>query len=251
MFEKILMILGIICTIIGIVCVFFPSASFGVLFFLSLGIAMLGLTFCIKISNLNIAYSKFFEILSLIGKIVLGLWLISFIIIETMIIVGEKSDDQISFDALIVLGAGIYGDVPSLSFQTRLDTAINYLNGHPETIVITTGGYGEGEAYSESYVAKKYLVENGIDENRILFEEYSRNTFENVRYAKELLPDDYSGKTAAVSNDFHLFRARMLLEVQGLTPYAIGSEIPNRPALNILYSIREYFSVVKHLLFER
>lgn len=251
MFEKTILILGIFCTILGIFCIFFPSASFGILFFLSLAFALFGLTFCIKISKLNLSYSFFFGIIAIIGKIVLGAWLISFIIIESLIIKGEHSDEDITFDTLIVLGAGIFYDSPSLSFKSRLDTAIDYLNLHPDTIVITTGGISDGETFSEGYVAKKYLLDNGIDESRILFEEQSTNTYENVKFASLLLPDDYDGLTAAVSNDFHLFRARLLLDVHGLTPYAIGRKIPTYDSLNVLYSIREYFSVIKHLLFER
>lgn len=251
MFVKILLVLGIICTMIGIFCISIPSASFGVLFFLSLGIGLFCLTLSIKLSALNLTCSFFFKIISIIGTSILAIWLISFIVIEILIIKGEKSDSNIEFDTLIVLGAGIFGDKPSLSFSTRLDEAISYLNEHPKTQIIVTGGYGEGEEYSESYVAKKYLIENGIDESRIMAEEKSTNTFENVRYAVELLPEDYDGITAAVSNDFHLFRARLLLKVHGITGYAIGAKIPDRPALNMLYSIREYFSVVKHLLFER
>lgn len=251
MLEKILANFGVIFTIIGTICKFFPSAGFGVLFFSSLGVALLGLTFCIKLSKLNNKCSKLFKYIAIFGKIIFSIWLISFVIIEAFIISGEHSEDEIYFDTLIVLGAGINGEQPSLSFQSRLDTAITYLNQHPDTIVITTGGLSEGEIYSEGYVAKMYLISKGIEENRILYEEKSTNTFENVKYAKELLPDDYDGVTAAVSNDFHLFRARLLLELHELTGHAIGTKIPTYEALNWLYSIREYFSVVKHLLFER
>lgn len=245
------LVFGIIFTILGLICTVFPSASFGVFFFTALGIAMLGLTFCIKMSKLNLKCSSFFKKVSIFGKCIFTIWLISFVIIESLILFGTKNDENIQFDALIVLGAGINGDEPSMSFKARLDTAIAYLEENPETIVVTTGGYGTGEAFSESYVAYKYLVENGILENRILIEEKSTNTYENILYAKEVLGEDFNGTTCAVSNDFHLFRARELLKLFDFTPYAIGSKIPVYTGLNALYSIREYFSVVKHLIFER
>lgn len=240
----------VISFLLGAVCSFIPSASFGAFFFLSLGIALLGLVICIKISNSNLKCSPFFNIIAIIGRLLFTLWLISFIIIESFIFLGEKSDEDVQFDVLIVLGAGIIEQSPSLAFKARLDTAILYLNENPDTLVITTGGFGANENYSEAYVAKKYLIEKGILENRILLEEKSTNTFDNIKYAKELLPDDFSGNVCAVSNNFHLFRARLLLNSHGFTNYAIGTEIPTYKTLNILYSIREYFSVVKYLLLE-
>ncbi|MFI3115436.1 MAG: YdcF family protein [Clostridia bacterium] len=245
------LVFGIFFTITGLVCTVFPSASFGVLFFTALGIAMLGLTFCIKISTLNLKCSKFFKGVSVFGKCIFTIWLMSFVIIESLILFGTKSDENIEFDALIVLGAGINDDYPSLSFKARLDVAIAYLEENLDAIVVTTGGFGDDEKLSESYVAYKYLVDNGISKDRILIEEKSTNTYENILYAKEVLGEDFDGTACAVSNDFHLFRARELLKLFDFTPYAIGSKIPSYEGLNILYSIREYFSVVKHLIFER
>ena len=251
MFEKFLTILGTICIVLGAGCVLSPSAKFGVLFFFSLGIGCLALTICIKISKSNYKYNKLFKIISIIGKTIFLLWLISFIIIEALIFTGSKSDDEIKFDTIIVLGAGIRGEAPSFALKSRLDEAIEYLDENDETKVIVTGGFGVGEDFSEAHVSKKYLIENDIEEHRILIEDKSRNTFQNVQYSKDILGDDYDGVTAAVSNNFHLFRARMILQQNGLTGYAIGQKIPTYEALNVLYNIREYFSVVKHLLFER
>lgn len=251
MHIKILCVIGVILTFLGILCTLYPSASFGVFFFTTLGIGILGLTFCKKMSLINTKYKKIFKIISLFGEIIFGVWFVSFVVIELLIFNGTTSDDEVVFDTLIILGAGIIQDNPSTSFKARLDTAILYLNENQDTIVITTGGYGENEEFSEAYVAYKYLTDNGISSDRIFCEEKSTNTYENILYAKEILGEDYTGNTSAVSNDFHLFRARQLLKLNDFTPYAIGSKIPNYTALNALYSIREYFSVVKHLLFER
>lgn len=251
MFCNTLLILSIISIIIGVACINFTGAGFGIYFFFGLAFCMLSLVLCIKLSKKDFKYNKFFKVISIIGKILLGAFIASFFIIQMLIFNGGFSDDDVIFDVLIVLGAGSIDDSPSQSFKSRLDVAISYLEDNLDSYVIVTGGFGYEKPFSDAYVAKKYLLENGILSDRILMEEKSTNTFENVFYAKELLPENFDGNVCAVSNDFHLYRARSLLEIHNLTGYAIGCEIPHFKQLNYLYSIREYFSILKHFVFEK
>lgn len=236
---------------LAIFCNTQAGAEFGTYFFGALCAYSILLTLCIKQSEKDGKFSKFFNVLEKLLKFVFILWAISFIIIEALIYKGSNNDVNIEFDTIIVLGAGINGDNPSGSFQERLDVALKYLDKYPDMQVITTGGYGSGETYSESYVAKKYLVDNGIDPDQIKTEEKSINTYQNIQYAKEILGDDYDGKVAVVSSDFHLFRGRLLLKEHGISQaFGVGSKVPNEFLIHI-YNIREYFSVMKHLIFER
>lgn len=120
-----------------------------------------------------------------------------------------------NLDYLIVLGAQVRKDGPSVVLRYRLDAAIHYLNENLETVCIVSGGQGVNEPFSEAKGMADYLIENGIDENRILLEEESRNTVQNIENSKTLMKESYDG-VGIVTNNFHVFRAVQIAKVQGL-----------------------------------
>ena len=85
---------------------------------------------------------------------------------------------------VVVLGAQVQGDQPSLTLKKRLDLALSYLNDHPQAKVIVSGAQGADEAYTEAYVMAKYLIEQGVDESRVIQEEQAHDTRENLRIFK-------------------------------------------------------------------
>ena len=96
-------------------------------------------------------------------------------------ITGEfKSKGQQNLDYIIVLGAQVRESGPSVVLQYRLDAAIDYLNKNPDTICIVSGGQGVNEPFSEAEGMAKYLLENGIEMDRILLEEMSKNGFHRL-----------------------------------------------------------------------
>jgi len=121
---------------------------------------------------------------------------------------GEKN-----LDYIIVLGAQIREDGPSTVLRYRLDEAISYLDKNPDTICIVSGGQGPNEPYPEAEGMAEYLIEKGIDSSRILLEDESQTTVENLRNSKELLEEDYNG-VGIITNNFHMFRALRIAEVQ-------------------------------------
>ncbi|GGE73152.1 YdcF family protein [Priestia taiwanensis] len=145
-------------------------------------------------------------------------------------------------DYLIVLGAGIRGDEPSLSLKYRLDTASEYMKESPTTKVIVSGGKGNSHAYSEAEVMEKYLVSNGISAERIIQEDKATNTQENISFSKELLPDDATN-IVLVSSNYHVARAKLLAERQGLAVETLASATPNSVIVQL--HAREYVALVK------
>lgn len=149
-------------------------------------------------------------------------------------------------DYIIVLGAQVYENGPSPILKFRLDAAIEYLNENPDTRCIVTGGKGYNEPRPEGQVMAEYLMENHIDQNRILIEDKATNTIENIQYSIELMKTDYKN-VGIVTNDFHVFRAVKLAKAQGLKHvYGIAGDshpiyLPN----NIL---RECLAIVKECL---
>lgn len=149
-------------------------------------------------------------------------------------------------DTLVVLGAGLRPDgYPSEALRFRLEAAIEYLGDNPETQCIVSGGQGYGEPCSEAEAMGEYLVARGIDEGRIVREELSGTTAENVRNSAELVA---AGSTVGiVTNDFHLYRALRIAEKNGLAG-ASGLAAPSNPLYLPQSALRECAALAKDFL---
>lgn len=131
-------------------------------------------------------------------------------------IAGEfSSAGKQNLDYIIVLGAQVRENGPSAVLKYRLDAAIDYLNGNPDTICIVSGGQGPNEPFSEAKGMADYLTEHGIEAERILLEDTSTNTVENIKYSKVLMKQSYDN-VGIVTNNFHVFRSVQIAKVQGL-----------------------------------
>ncbi len=147
-------------------------------------------------------------------------------------------------DCVLVLGTQVYANGPSTLLAWRLDTAAAYLKENPETLCIVSGGQGYNEPCAEAEVMYTYLVEHGISGNRILRETRSKNTTENIRFSKELLPEGYE-TIGIVTNDFHVYRAVKLAEagglhgVYGVSAPSVASFLPNNMFRECLALIKD------------
>jgi uncharacterized SAM-binding protein YcdF (DUF218 family) len=108
------------------------------------------------------------------------------------------------------------------------------------------GGRGPGEDITEAEAMKQYLTANGISENRILKEEQSTNTNENIIFSKELIQKE-NAAVAVVTNGFHVFRATGIAKKQGLLNIQ-GLSAPSDARLLINYYVREVLGVIKDKL---
>ncbi len=163
-------------------------------------------------------------ILSLIGILVIVLTLFFWLGYE--IKQGAKNIADGTNDYAIVLGAKVkLGGVPSLSLANRLDVAAAYLKEHPHVKVIVSGGQGEDEDRTEASVMFNVLVEKGIEPSRILIEDKSTSTYENLLFSKELLPNETTAITI-ISNDFHLRRASFLANNLNLDTDIVAAPTP-------------------------
>lgn len=172
---------------------------------------------------------------------------LGFCVLEGQVLYAGHSTPE-KGDAVIVLGAGVNGTQPSLALQSRLDAAVAYAGQYPEIPIVLSGGQGYGEDITEAECMRRYLTAAGVDEDRLLLEEAATDTEENFRCSKELLQahgyDPEQMTIAVVSNDFHLFRAGILAQREGLTVTGVGAPIPWLH-LEINYYIREAFALVK------
>lgn len=125
---------------------------------------------------------------------------------------------------VIVLGCRAIGGVPSLMLRARLDRAIEYLNDNPAAVCIAAGGQGGDEIEPEGVSMRRYLVENGISHSRIYVESRSRNTRENISYAKEIM-EEYGlpTRTVIISEGYHVYRGLRIAERNGLSASAVSA----------------------------
>lgn len=182
--------------------------------------------------------------------IIIGLT--SFIIIEGLILIEgfKKSADNI--DYVIILGARLYGDIPSPALMERLKAAEGYLNNNEKPRVIVSGGQGPDEYIPEAEAMARYLMEKGINEERIIIEDKSTSTYENLRFSLEKLRDIHKSgdiNILIVTNRYHIFRAKFLAERLGMNASGLPAKIP-LPIIVQSY-IREYFAVIKSFIFDR
>ncbi|WP_042473207.1 YdcF family protein [Bacillus ndiopicus] len=146
-------------------------------------------------------------------------------------------------DYVIILGAKVrHTGEPSLSLRNRLEVAADYLQKYPHVQVIVSGGQGKDEPATEASVMAEYLSNKGIAVERILLEEASTSTYENLLFSKELLPENVS-KITIVSNDYHLQRAKFLAETVGLEADVLAAKTPK--SVEAKSRLRERLALLK------
>ena len=144
---------------------------------------------------------------------------------------------------VIVLGAKVKpGGILSLSLKNRLEEAVSYLNKYPDVKVIVSGGQGADEDRTEASAMLSYLQDKGIDRERILVEEQSTSTYENLLFSKELLPEG-TKRITIVSNDFHLQRAKYLAKKLDLEADVIVAKTPK--SVEAKLKLRERAALLK------
>lgn len=145
---------------------------------------------------------------------------------------------------VIVPGAQVRGREISRPLALRLDTAYKYLEGNPGTAVIVSGGQGPGEDISEARAMKEYLEKKGIESGRILEEDRSVNTEQNIAFSRRLM-DSPEDSVVAVSNGFHIYRTVEICKKQGLKNVQ-GLGAPDNRIMIPSYYLREALAVMKY-----
>ena len=239
------LICGALCILyyVGIVLYAGLRASFA-WFWLFLGGAFFLIGAVCRVPVLQAAFGRIPAAIKLLGGILLAVGLAVFLLLEGCIISGMIRSPKEPVEYLIVLGAQVKGTRVSKALHQRLSRAAEYLQEHEDTIVIVSGGQGSGEDISEAQAMKNWLIEQGIARERILEEDKSVNTSQNIRFSQELI-EDKEAAVGIVSNDFHVFRAVHIAKAQGLD--AVSIPAPSSPGMYPHYMMREAFAVMKDL----
>lgn len=151
---------------------------------------------------------------------------------------------------IIVLGCRVKENGPSLMLQKRIDAAYDYMMENEGVICIASGGKGNDEPISEAEAIKNGLEEKGISSDRIIIEDRSVNTFQNIRNSLEIIDSmGLERKAVIITSEFHQLRAGIIADKQGLDSYSKSSRtfLPLLPS----YWIREWFGVLHELIIGR
>lgn len=129
-------------------------------------------------------------------------------------------------DAVIVLGAAVRGNTPSVQLAYRLRRALEYYNENPDVLIVVSGGQGHDETYPEAEVMKNWLVNRGVPEKTILMEDKATSTEENFILSKQLLDGALEidePELAFITNRFHVFRSERIAGKLGVDAFGIAA----------------------------
>lgn len=180
-----------------------------------------------------------------VGGIFLGAGLVLFLAVEGLIVSKMNARGEENLDWVIVLGAQVRGDVPSRALYRRIWKAEEYLKEHQDTKAVLSGGKGDGENISEARAMYDCLVEAGIEKERLLLEERSTSTMENLEFSAELVGKEQ--RIGIISQNFHIYRALKLAEHQGYR-HVCGIAAKSEPLYQLHFMVREAFAIVKEKL---
>lgn len=168
------------------------------------------------------------------------------IALECLVVSGMNATAPPGMDYLVVLGASVYADGPSPALTRRINAVMDCLDQHPGARIIASGGQGKNEPISEALCIRDELVRRGVDPNRILMEDRSTDTRENMIYSKALIDRD-DAAVGIITNNYHIWRSLRLARRAGLTNVHGIAATYTGPTL-IHFMVREAISITVSFL---
>ena len=127
-------------------------------------------------------------------------------------------------DYVLVLGYQLNDNQMSETLEYRLEKTYNYAKKNENSILVLCGGITRENTVSEAEVMKTYLINKGIDENKIVTEDQSTDTIENIHNSLEYI--NKNSKIVVISSNYHVFRAKEICKSVGIDAKSIGSKAP-------------------------
>jgi uncharacterized SAM-binding protein YcdF (DUF218 family) len=132
-------------------------------------------------------------------------------------------------DAIVVFGAAEYSGRPSPVLRARLDQALAVFHRGVAPVVITTGGAADDPTFSEGGVGRDYLMRHGVPERSLIAETQGHDTAESAIRVGVIMRVNGLHSCVAVSDAYHVFRIRRLLEHEGIGPVYVAPRPDSRP----------------------
>ena len=241
----------LLCTVLGGLAFFLkfciPGYSFSALVCVCLIVIILFYTFIpmvsLKYPALGSIAFKGFTTLLILGLLVVG-------ITEAIIIKASFGAQREQVEYMVVLGAKVNRNGPSVSLWDRICAAYTYLEEHPDTIAVVSGGQGTDEPITEAECMYRELVNLGIDPKRIWIEDEATSTWENINFTLDLIEEKTGQrpqKLGILSSEYHLFRASLFAKKCDVE--FVGIPAPtSRVAQKINHFMREVAGVWHYLI---
>lgn len=181
------------------------------------------------------------------GAALAALGIAVFLGISSVQIVHEAGLQQVyPADAIVVFGAAEYAGRPSPVYRARLDHAYDLFQRNTAPVVITTGGSAADPTFSEGGVGHDYLMHRGITEANLIAETQGSDTASSAERVAVIMRANRMHSCVAVSDEYHVFRIRKLLEHEGMLVYVAPrpDSRPRSPWQRGLAVLREAASYV-------
>ena len=159
-------------------------------------------------------------------------------------------DEQHPADAIVVFGAAEYVGRPSPVYRARLDHAYTLFQGELAPVIITTGGSGKDPHFSEGQVGRDYLESRGIPDADLIAETQGGDTDESSQRVAVILKTNDMQTCILVSDAYHMFRAKQMMEAQGIVTYISPrpDSVPKTAAARFFAALRESVSYLLYKL---
>lgn len=197
--------------------------------------------------------------------------LVILLVVQILIFGRIPATAEPGLDYLIVLGASVKSEGISKTLKLRLDKAAEYAAENPDTILVLSGAQGDGEPETEAAAMEKYLLGQGVPKEQMISEDRSHSTLENIVYSRILIEQDREEKKTqwqkkrpemafsavrvadkptrigVLTSNFHLFRAKMIAQKQGMADVkGIASESDR--VLFVHFCLRDTLAILKDRL---
>ena len=239
------------CAVLGALAFFLkfmvPGYSFSALVCLALIAIIL---FYTLMPLVGLKFPRFAKTLTRICTICLVIGLLVVGITEALILKASFGDPKEQVSYMVVLGAKVRNDGPSVSLWDRIYGAADYLEEHPDTIAIVSGGQGADEPMTEAQAMYDELIALGIDPDRVWLEEKATSTWENLTFALDLIEEKTGvrpAKLGILSSEYHLFRAGLFAGKCGVESVGIPART-SRLSQRINHFMREVAGVWHYLI---
>lgn len=152
-------------------------------------------------------------------------------------------------DAVVVLGSGLLGgNRVSRLLAARIDLGRHVYEKSRAagrgTVLLPSGGQGEDEELSEAEAMRRYMLDKGVEPGHIIVEDRSRDTRQNLLFSTEVMKrEGISGEVAVATNNFHAFRAAILMREAGLPGYSVGA--PTARYYWPSATVREFLAILR------
>lgn len=198
-------------------------------------------------------FPQFARVTTIVFTVLLLCGLALFSFTEYHIIQASFGTPEAEAEYLVVLGAKVRDDGPSVSLWDRINAAADYLKAHEDTIAIVSGGQGEDEPITEAQCMHDELVKLGIDESRIWMEDKATSTDENMRFSLDLIEEKTGTrpkKLAILSSEYHLYRSSLMAKKLGIEFVGVPAKTSRLSQL-VNHAMREVAGVWHFYIFGR